>query len=360
MIFDARSAPRHVAIAIFAIFVIFALFTPRVHAQTADDKKRALDLQSQGLQLMERGDFRASLAKFDEAYAIVKSPKILFNVGKASRELGDDVKALDSFERFLDEAPYAPKASRAWASREVEALRTRLAYIEVQTEDVGSTISIDGKDVGRAPLARATVVAPGTHEVRVELAAMTPAIRSVSPIAGQKVRVVVKLVPRAPAPTQPLVATSAVELPIAAPQTPAAPAPTPTDTGTPHPWQISAAWISGGVGVALLVGGVVAQLSSASKIDAFNHVVAAPNPTMQCNQQLPAAGGGSCQGLLDASHLRHDLAVAAFIGAGAALAGSAVLFLTAPSRADTGRGVAVGCSPLSKNVGLSCGLTLRF
>src|SRR3954467_8864144 len=152
---------------------------------------------------MQKGDSRGALEKFDEAFRLIPSPRILFNRGKAHRALGEDVEALTDFERFLDAGPFAPKESRDHASRNVEALRPRLAYLEVQTDDVGSAIAVDGREIGTAPLARPVVVARGKHEVRVAKAGMVDDVRSVAVIPGQKLRVVVRLAPvaeRAPAP----------------------------------------------------------------------------------------------------------------------------------------------------------------
>jgi len=42
---------------------------------------------------LQKGDNRAALAKFNEAFALVQSPKIMFNMGKAYRALGNDVEA---------------------------------------------------------------------------------------------------------------------------------------------------------------------------------------------------------------------------------------------------------------------------
>ena len=120
-------------------------------AQSEADKKRAVSLQTEGVKLMQHGDNQGALAKFDEAYRLVPSPKILFNMGRAHAGVGDDVKALAEFERFLDESPYAPKESRDEATHRVEALRTKLAYIEVQTDDVGAAVPIDGQPAGVAP-----------------------------------------------------------------------------------------------------------------------------------------------------------------------------------------------------------------
>jgi PEGA domain len=178
-----------------ACAVALWLAAPRAFAQNdAANKKQAQALQVEGLRLMQKGDNQGALAKFEEAFRLVSSPKILFNMGKAHLALGDEPKATEELERFLDEAPYAPKESRDEAQRKLETLRPHLSYLEVQTDDVGSTISIDGQVVGTAPLARPSVVRPGAHEVRVEKSEMVTQVHQVAPIAGQKLRVVVKLV----------------------------------------------------------------------------------------------------------------------------------------------------------------------
>ena len=64
--------------------------------------------------------------------------------------------------------------------------------------------------------------------------------------------------------------------PAAAPQP--APLPEPPAASPERPWQKTAAWVTGGVGVVFLAGGITAQFLYASKIDAFNSVSNAPNP----------------------------------------------------------------------------------
>src|SRR4051812_42525043 len=192
-------------------FVLALLVSGAAFGQSDPAKKRAQALQVEGLGLLQKGDSRGALEKFDEAFRLVQSPKILFNRGKAHRALGEDVAALTDFERFLDEAPYAPKESRVEAERAVQALRPRLAYVEIQVDDAGSTVSVDGREIGEAPLPRPVVVAPGAHEVRVVKSGMNDDVRKVSPIAGQKLRVVVRLtlVVSAPPPVAPAAMTAA-------------------------------------------------------------------------------------------------------------------------------------------------------
>ncbi len=136
-----------------AVAVLIASLSSVAMAGADADKKKAQALQVEGLRLMQAGDNRGALDKFEEAFRLVPSPKILFNRGKAHQALGEGAAALSDFERFLDEAPYAPKESRAEASRSVEALRPTLSYLEVQTDDVGSTIAVDGHEIRRCAAA---------------------------------------------------------------------------------------------------------------------------------------------------------------------------------------------------------------
>jgi hypothetical protein len=351
-------------------FLALLAASARAYGQTEADKKQAQTLQVTGVRLMDRGDNRAALDKFEAAFRLFPSPKILFNMGKAHHALGQEVEAVGDLERFLDEAPYAPKESRDEAERLVAALHPKLSYLDLVTDDVGSLISVDGHQIGAAPLPRPLVVPPGAHEVRFDKPGMTAETRTVSPVAGQKLRVYVKLAPvanaPAPAPPTPVPATApagptsppaavspAVAKAVAAPQPPGAPA-----GAAGYPWQLKAAWISGGAGVLLLAGGITAQVLSASKNADFNNVTTA-SPNGQCNKNLPNDGGGPCQGLLSSANARFTLAVVGYVASGLALAGSLVFYLTAPAR-TAGNAAAVACLPSGESSGLSCALTMRF
>src|ERR1041384_5797929 len=98
---------------------------------------------------MQKGDNKHALEKFEAAYRLAPSPRILFNRGKAHNALGHDIEALDDFERFLDEAPYAPKQSRDEAQRIVDSLRPKMSYLDIVTDDSGARV-VDGKEVGVA------------------------------------------------------------------------------------------------------------------------------------------------------------------------------------------------------------------
>jgi hypothetical protein len=348
-----------------ALGLLLALAGTKAAAQTAAQKQEAQALQVAGVHLMERGDNEAALEKFEAAFQLFPSPKILFNMGRVYQALSQPVEALTAFERFLDEAPYAPKESRAEAARAVESLRPKLSFLDLGAEDADCKISVDGREVGTSPLPRPLVVMPGAHEVRFEKEGMLAETRSVSPVPGQKLRVFVRLSPiPAPAAVPPPMVATTVPLPAprarepapsAAPETVST---SPASTGTT--WQVTAAWVSAGAGGVFLAAGITAQILASSKNADFNAVMNAPNNTHQCTQTQPDDGGGVCPGLLSEAKTRQTLAIVGFAAAGVALAGALVFYLKIPPRAETGAVSALGCLPSVEARGVSCALTLRY
>ena len=290
-------------------------------------------------------------------------------MGRAHFALHEEVEALTAFERFLDESPYAPKESREEAERVVTQLRPRLSYLDLQIDDNGSKISVDGHEIGTAPLARPVVVTPGAHEVRVEKTGLVTSTQTVSPVPGQKLRMVVRL--SAPAEAAPPPVT-----PAAAPTAPGVTAVPPPQTGGSnvaavvsappsaeapqgHTWHTTAAWISAGAAAAFLVGGITAQALSSSKNGDFNSHV---NPTtnLQCNQAIAGDGGPSCVTLLDAANSRHTLAIAGFVASGVAVAAALTFYLTTPADGGSRHAMAALCLPNAQTGGASCSLSLTF
>jgi hypothetical protein len=350
-----------------AAFLALLIAASRASGQTDADKKQAQALQVAGVRLMDHGDNRGALEKFEAAFRLFPSPKILFNMGRARNELGQADEAVNDFERFLDEAPYAQKESRDEAERLIKALRPQLSYLDLTTDDVGSRIAVDGREIGTAPLARPLAVTPGPHEVHFDKAGMVAETRSVAPVAGQKLRVFVKLAPTpsATATPEPAPAAAAAAPPPSAPTTSAPVSTVMEPSSEPvakahRPWQLDAAWIAGGAGVVFLAGGITAQILSSSKNADFNDVTNAPSLNGQCNRSLPNAGGGPCQGLLDGANTRSTIAVVGYVASGLALVGAVVFYLTAPPTSPSGHRTAIACLPPIEAPGMSCLLTTTF
>src|SRR3712207_2051830 len=65
------------------------------------------------------------------------------------------------FDGATSDAP----ARRADAKKRQEALRGRVAFVQIVSDTGGATITLDGAEVGRTPQQRPIVVDPGAHEV---------------------------------------------------------------------------------------------------------------------------------------------------------------------------------------------------
>jgi tetratricopeptide (TPR) repeat protein len=72
-------------------------------------------LLSQGSKLYHQGDLAGALEKFEAAYVAFPSPKLMFNIGQANRDLGRPVEAVEAFQRFLAEATDASPETMAEA-----------------------------------------------------------------------------------------------------------------------------------------------------------------------------------------------------------------------------------------------------
>jgi hypothetical protein len=163
--------------------------TPRPARAEADDaaKQAARDKLTEGIELMKKGDAGTALARFEEAYKLVPSPKIFFNIGLAREALGQKVEALTAFQRFVDEVTDPNPAALAKAQQEIAVLKPQLGAISVVCKAQGAALRLDGDPLGVAPLAKPLIyVAPGEHTLSAS-AAGREATRKIDVHAGEQV-----------------------------------------------------------------------------------------------------------------------------------------------------------------------------
>lgn len=101
----------------------------RAAAQTDTDAARVAF--ERGVAAYEAGAFEDALAAFQESYALVHDPQILFNVGTVADRLRRDSVALEAYEGYLAGIPGAP--DRANVEARIAAIRASLA---APTEEV--------------------------------------------------------------------------------------------------------------------------------------------------------------------------------------------------------------------------------
>jgi hypothetical protein len=225
-----------------------------------------------GVDLLKARNYREALARFEEAYALVPSPLIFYDIGLARRGLGDDPRALESFERFLAEAPEAPADKRRRADGYRDELRARVSVVTLEANVGAADLTVDGVDLGRVSFPRRLYLGPGPHEL-VARAGGAAQVATLSCSAGEALAFTVRLSSPVPAPSsvvplplqQPRVAEETPRAPGTVEVLQSAPAKEPAgDVRDVRPWALSAA----AVGVASLGAGLAFGLEARDAGDA--------------------------------------------------------------------------------------------
>jgi tetratricopeptide (TPR) repeat protein len=326
--------------------LILLLYPARGRADARSDARAKL---VQGGEFLKSGQFEEALARFQEAYRLVPSPKIQYNFGLAYRGLGRKADALDAFERFLNEAPDASKETRQNAARERSQLTAQITLLEVKVDLAGAEVFVDGRSYG---VGRTTPIYldPGPHQLMVEKAGEGPAYTErINATAGQRITVMARLIrgpstqpppPREPAPREPLPRESTTEKV----QPPRREPPSPPAEPGPR-WQPVAGWAAAGGAAVALGFGVAELLSANSKFKDFNG-------RAECGEIYQQRGGPECSALFEDATSARQLSVVGFAAAGVLAATSVVFFVLTPERPHDS--VSLACSPSAGGLGFSC------
>jgi tetratricopeptide (TPR) repeat protein len=163
--------------------------------RSADAKARAQVLLKRGARHYQHAEYKEALEVFEQAYGLFPSPKLLMNIGQASRELGHTVEAINAFEQFLEQAGDAPPRAVAEAKQSIDEMEPQIAKLRIDCTMSGADISIDGKRVAVSPVAGLIRVIPGTHDVRASIAGAVPATKRTKVAAGAIDTIVLPLAP---------------------------------------------------------------------------------------------------------------------------------------------------------------------
>jgi hypothetical protein len=259
------------------LVAILAQALPSPSVRDPQDKAQAKALLSQGTKLYEQGDVAGALDKFLAAYAAFPSPKLMFNIGEANRDLHRPVEALEAFEKFLAGAPDAASETLADVRKSVAQLQKQLGQIRINCMTSGTEVSVDGKRVGLTPLPDLVWAVPGHHQVAGKHKGVAPAVEEVDVKAGSVSSVTMHLVAT--------VAAAPVLTPAAAPALDLQASATQSDAS--DGWWLGRkwTWVAGGSTVLLAVGAITAGLSMHSKFDSLNSSCGRASPTQtQCSQ----------------------------------------------------------------------------
>ena len=301
-------------------------------AQGGDDfrKKEAEERYKEGLTLHEKGREEEARVKFEQAYAALKRPNILFSLARSEQLTGRPVEAITHYRMFLADAK-DPKF-RTLASDNLATLYRDVGRLEI-TAPEGVKVTVDGEVASEAMLKDSVPVKPGSHVV-VGQSGEKKFEKKVTVTAGEvlKVSVVLESAP-APAPTP-----SASTAPAPTTTTSAA-VPAPSSSGytyTPPPKDEPTGGGSvmryvvpvgiAAVGAGAIVGGFVFRSAGNTKSDEASNLVKG----LDCTTANVAACG-EARAKADDAKTQKNLGLGLWIGGGVAVVGAVVTYLVWPT-----------------------------
>lgn len=270
---------------------------------------------------------------FEEAWAIKQSYDIAGNLGDVELYLAKYQEAAEHLEYSLRNWPAGQEASRARTAKRFEEAKKQVGTLTLKVTK-GADITVNGKSVGKSPLAGPVFVTPGAATVVATLREKS-AKKTVALDTGEAREIEIEIAGEAAAvgPSVPPAASGDE------PANPPGGGGVKADASGMKPKTL--ALIVGG-GLTVIAAGVgvfyTLQKSSADEdADGDRSTLSSKYGGQACAGSSPPA---ECSSLRDALERRDDaskIATGAFIASGALLAATAVTFLAWPSDSDNER-----------------------
>lgn len=280
---------------------------------------------NEGIKFADDGNHEAARLKFGQAWALLKSPAILYNLARSEQLSGHLVDSLEHYRLFLKMAsdPKVTEVQKQRATENVAELSNKLGQVDVDAAP-SSRITIDGKPVEWTAQNDPIPVLPGSHEVTATLDGKTNKV-TVECTPGTVSKASLRA-SREPAAPPPATATS----------------PSPSVAAEARPDSGHGFWTTGrAVGTGLAVAGlasigvgVVFHLRASATVDDIDAMKSklTGSKSTACNAPVPA-DQATCRALVDkADEVKsaETLRTIMWIGGGALAAGGIALFLLSP------------------------------
>lgn len=224
----------------------------------ADDARTHFD---RGRTLEAEGNLAEALSEYERAMELRPTFRLRRFIGRVCRGLGRYSEAIEHFQLFLSEgAGFLDAEEQREAQETLAGLRARVCSLRIETNE-GATLLLDGRDVGRAPLAEALILEPGVLQLEVRLEGYVSAARELVLEPGGTLAVVLVLEAAPPPVTpEPEVEPTPDPIPEVEPEVPeAAPTEEPRSRRSVHRGWF---WSTLALGTSMLIsGGIMAGLA---------------------------------------------------------------------------------------------------
>lgn len=132
-------------------------------AQSDADTEVARERFREGVAHYDRQEYEKARLAFSRAYQLKPHPAVLLNLAQSELRAGRYADSAQNFAKYLRENPSAPATQHARSG--FEEARQRVTELNVQVDAADATVTIDGADAGRSPLASPLYLMPGRHTV---------------------------------------------------------------------------------------------------------------------------------------------------------------------------------------------------
>jgi hypothetical protein len=129
-----------------AIGLLLGTLAITASVQAAPDEKQREEARmhfSAGVNLLQdpaRPRYEEAYLEFRKAYSLAGSPTILGNLGLCAMKLERDAEAIDAYTRYLKEVQDLPAEERTQIERDIATLKAGVANIQLESRPGGATI----------------------------------------------------------------------------------------------------------------------------------------------------------------------------------------------------------------------------
>jgi tetratricopeptide (TPR) repeat protein len=189
--------PVVVRVASYSVAVFLLLGLGQAMAAEDPAEEAAMKHFARAIEMVDRGDFQGGLQAFEDAYAAKPHYAVWYNIAQAHISLGQPLEAIETLLRYLREGQdQIPPQERQQVEAQIKALEAFLGELEVTTEPSGALLTVDGREIGRTPLAEPIRLVAGTHKITAGLDGRPTVERTVSMEKERRYQLYLQLPPQ--------------------------------------------------------------------------------------------------------------------------------------------------------------------
>ncbi len=161
----------------------------------------AAEAFNRGITAMQARQFNEAVVAFQDSYRLRAVPTVLYNLALSYRSLGQNLEAIETFQRYLHDGGASIPDARVAAIREtLVALRAAVGVVTLHVEPEGALVTVDGRPALFGPAGSDLLLDPGERVIHVEAPGYASQQRMIRIGAGQSQTLAVALVAVASAP----------------------------------------------------------------------------------------------------------------------------------------------------------------